>query len=84
MANKKEIVRDEYIRIKLSKEEKELWTTYAEDMGVNPTRLARNILMMDAEAKLTNKLIFKPTIQAYKKYLEITKQYEVLNRINEE
>ena len=42
MANKKEIVRDEYIRIKMSKEEKALWTKYADELGINSTRLARN------------------------------------------
>ncbi len=81
---KKEIIRDQRFEIRMSKEEKKLFYTYAEDMGINPTRLARNLLMIEAEAKLTNKLIFKPTIQAYKKYLEITKQYEVLDQINEE
>jgi hypothetical protein len=84
MANNKEIIRDQYIRIKMSKEEKELWTKFAEDMGINSTRLARNILTSEAESTLRNKLAFKPVIQAYKKYLEITKQNDILERMKED
>ena len=83
MANKKEIIRDQYIRIKLSKEEKNLWLKYAEDIGINPTRLARNILMMEAESIL-NKTITKPFAKAYIKYAEVTKNKEILERIKSE
>jgi len=83
MANKKEIIRDQYIRIKLSKEEKNLWLKYAEDIEINPTRLARNILMMEAESIL-NKTITKPFAKAYIKYAEVTKNKEILERIKSE
>lgn len=84
MANNKEIIRDQYIRIKMSKEEKELWSKYAEDMGINSTRLARNILMAEAEKTLINNIIYKPTLKAYRKYLEITKQYDALERLKKD
>ena len=84
MANNKEIIRDQYIRIKMSKEEKELWTKFAEDMGINPTKLARNILMTEAEATLRNKYAFKPLLKAYRKYLEVTKQNDVLEQMKED
>jgi len=77
---KKEITRDVFIKIPMSKEEKELWLKYAEDMGINPTRLARNVLMMDAES-LINKALAKPFVKAYIKYAEVTKNKEILERI---
>jgi antitoxin component of RelBE/YafQ-DinJ toxin-antitoxin module len=70
----KKIQRDTKLEIRMSKEEKELFYKFAEDMGINPSRLARNILTSEAEATLGNKLAFRPVIQAYKKYLEVTKQ----------
>jgi len=83
MANKKEIIRDEYIRIKMSKEEKALWIEYANSMGINPTRLARNMLMTQAES-LINNFINKPIIKSYIKYLEVTKNKEALERISKD
>ena len=83
MANKKEIIRDEYIRIKMSKEEKALWIEYAENMGINSTRLARNIIMIEAES-LFNRTIKTNTIKAYIKYAEITKNTEILERIKKD
>ncbi len=83
MANKKEIIRDEYITIKVSKEEKALWLEYTKELGIPSTRLARNILMMEAECKL-NKIISKPIIKAYKKYAEITNNQEILNRLKDD
>ena len=80
MANKKEIIRDQFITIKVSNEEKELWTNYAKKTGINPTRLARNILMIEAES-FYNKHIEDKIFKAYIKYLEITKNEEVLKRI---
>jgi len=84
MANKKAIIRDQYIRIKMSKEEKELWTKFSEDMEINPTKLARNILMTEAEATLRNKYAFKPILKAYRKYLEITKQNDILEQMQKD
>jgi hypothetical protein len=83
MANKKEIIRDEYIRIKMSKEEKALWTEYAENIGINPTRLARNIIMEEAES-LFNKAIKTNVLKAYIKYAEVTKNTEILERIKKD
>jgi len=80
MANKKEIIRDHFITIKVSKQEKELWEAYAKEMGINKTRLARNVLMMEAES-LLNKYLTKPVIKAYIKYAEITNDKDILKRI---
>ena len=80
----KEIIRDQRFEIRMSKEEKELWTKFAEDMGVNPTKLARNILMTEAEATLRNKYAFKPLLKAYRKYLEVTKQNDVLEQMKKD
>lgn len=81
MANVKEKQRDEQIRIRLSKEEKELFYSFAKEMEINPTRLARNLIMLQAEQKLRNKAFYIPVTKAYKKYLEITKQNDILERI---
>ena len=81
---KKEVKRDTKLEIRMSKEEKELWTKFAEDMGVNPTKLARNILMTEAEATLRNKYAFKPLLKAYRKYLEVTKQKDILEQMKTE
>ncbi len=78
--NSKEIQRDTRLEIRMSKEEKELWNEYAKELGMPPTRLARNILMVEAECKL-NKIIGKSVIKAYKYYLETTNQKEELKRI---
>ena len=80
MANHKEIIRDEYIRIKLSKQEKDLWLEFAKEAGINPTRLARNVLMMEAES-LINKYFTRNVSKAYIKYCKLTQNQEVLDRI---
>lgn len=81
MANaSKEITREEYFKIRMSKEEKELFYKYAEEIGVNPSRLARNILMIEAES-LAGKYFNKPVIKAYLKYAELTNNKEILERI---
>ena len=81
MANKKEIIRDQYIRIKMSKEEKDLWLEYSKRIGINPTRLARNIIMLEAGSFLS-KIINIPVVKAYKYYLEKTNQKKELKKIN--
>jgi len=83
MANKKEIQRNQYLKIRVSKEEKDLFYKFAESTKINPSRLARNILMMEAES-LFNKAIFKPILKAYLKYAEVTNNQEILNRIKKE
>jgi len=80
VANKKPIQRTEYLRIRMSKEEKELFYKYAEDMQINPSRLARNILLKEAQS-ISSKILYKPTVKAYIKYLEITNQYDILEAI---
>ena len=80
---KKEITRDYFIKIPLSKEEKELWEKYAKELGINKTRLARNIFMSEAEC-LVNKYVTNPIVKAYIKYAEITKNTEILDRIKKD
>jgi len=79
--NKKGIRRDFFINIKVSKQEKELFETMAKTFGIQPSTLARNILMYEAEQKLRNKIIYKPLIDAYKTYLKLTNQENELERI---
>ena len=81
---KKEITRDEIFKIRMSKEEKELFTKYAEGLNLIPSRLARNILMQEAEKNIIAKGIEKATVKAYIKYAEITKNKEILERIKED
>ena len=49
MANLKEIQRTERIEFLVSKEEKELIWKYAETVGMKPSRLIRNIVLLQAE-----------------------------------
>lgn len=81
--NSKEIQRDTRLEIRMSKEEKELFYKYAEDIGINPSRLARNLLMSEAESIL-NKAITKPFAKAYIKYAELTNNEEILERIKKD
>ena len=81
--NSKKIQRDTRLEIRMSKEEKELWYKYAEALNVPPTRLARNILMIEAENKI-NVLIGKPVVKAYRYYLEATNQQEKLSEISQD
>lgn len=83
MAFEREIIRDERIEIRMSKEEKELFYAYAKSIGIMPGRLARNIIMMQANAKIEN-TIGLPLIKAYKGYLKMTNQNELLKEIEEE
>lgn len=80
--NTKEIIRDKRFEIILSKEEKDLFEKYAEKMGLNKSRLARNILMEKAESYLAP--IEIGVVRAYIKYLEITKDKEMLERIKKD
>lgn len=80
MANVKEIIRDERFEIRLSKAEKDLLFNYAKEIGINPSRLARNVLMMEAES-IINKFTTKPFVKAYIKYAKITNNKEVLERL---
>ena len=79
--NKKKIIRDQYIRVKMSKEEKELFSKYAESLGIAPGRLMRNLAMMEAEKNAIAKGVERAAVLSYKKYLELTKQYDILERI---
>ena len=84
MAFKRKITRDEQIRVRLSKEEKELIEALAKDIGIRPTRLIRNLALSHAESKLFNKTFAIPVIKAYKRYLKVTNQKEELFRIENE
>lgn len=82
MANVKKIVRTEEFKMRLSVEEKELFYKLAETIGINPSRLARNLIMKQAEAKIENAMLL-PFIKAYKGYLKATDQ-EALRQIESE
>ena len=81
MANKKEIIRDQFITIKVSKEEKEVWNKYAEFLKTKSTRLARLTLMERATQNKIFKSIEKVAIEGLFKYAEITKDQELLERL---
>ncbi|HHB51684.1 MAG TPA: hypothetical protein ENK75_01375 [Saprospiraceae bacterium] len=76
----KEVTRDKKIEIRMTEEEKELWYEYAKDIGINPSRLARNILMIEAESIL-NKLSTKPIAKAYIKTMKLLKDKEFIERM---
>lgn len=80
MANFKAIQRTEELRIMVSPEEKNLILKYAENVGMKPSRLMRNIVLMQAQKKLRG--IEDLTIKAYRKYLEITDP-KYLNELTE-
>jgi hypothetical protein len=82
MANVKKIVRTEEFKMRLSVEEKELFYKYAEDIGISPSKLARNLILRQAEAKIENAVLL-PFIKAYKAYLKATNQ-EALRQIESE
>ncbi len=80
MANNKKITRDDQLRLRLSKQERNLFEAYAKELGINPSRLGRNIIMSQAES-IVNKPFIIPIAKAYKKYLEVTNQKEALERM---
>lgn len=80
MANLKTIQRTERIEFLVSKEEKELIFKYAEHLGMKPSRLIRNIVLLEAESKL--KFINIGIVKAYRKYLELTDP-EFLKQLSE-
>lgn len=80
MANIKIIQRTNEVRVLMSDEEKELVWKYAEAMGMKPSRLIRNIVMMEAESKM--RYINIASVKAYRKYLELTDPEE-LKRLSE-
>jgi len=80
---KKEVHRDKKLEIKMTQEEKELFYKYAEDLGINPSRLARNILLSNAES-IINKYYGKYWVKGYIKMLELLKDKEALDRFKTE
>jgi hypothetical protein len=74
--------RNQDLKIRMSKEEKEFFFKYAEDVGITPGRLARNIILEQASAKFENALL-TPFFKAYKNYLKVTKQEDRLKEIEE-
>ena len=83
MSNKKEIQRTEYLKIRMSKEEKEIFYEYAKDMEIAPSRLARTLLMMEVESYFS-KFVNRPIFKAYRYYLKITNQKEILKKAKTE
>jgi hypothetical protein len=82
MANIKKITRTEEFKIRMSKEEKELFFKYAESLGISPSRLGRNIMLNQANSKIENAMLL-PFTKAYKNYLKATKQEDRLKEIEE-
>ena len=80
MANIKIIQRTNEVRVLMSDQEKELVWKYAKAMGMKPSRLIRNIVMMEAESKM--RYINIASVKAYRKYLELTDPEE-LKRLSE-
>ena len=80
MANTKKITRDDQLRLRLSKQERALFEAYAKELGINPSRLGRNIIMSQAES-IVNKPFIVPIFEAYKKYLKVTNQKKALERM---
>jgi len=80
MANVKKIQRNNEIRVLMSDQEKDLVWKYAESMGITPSRLIRNIVIMEAESKM--RYINIASVKAYRKYLELTDPEE-LKRLSE-
>ena len=80
MANIKIIQRTNEVRVLMSDQEKELVWKYAEAMGMKPSRIIRNIVMLEVESKM--KFINIGIVKAYRKYLEITDP-EFLKQLSE-
>lgn len=80
MANIKEIQRTERIEFIVSKEEKEIIWKYAEKMGMKPSRLIRNYIILKAESELRSFDML--AVKAYRKYLEVTDP-EMLKKLQE-
>jgi hypothetical protein len=80
MANIKIIQRTNEVRVLMSDQEKELVWKYAKAMGMKPSRLIRNIVMLEVESKM--KYINIPIVKAYRKYLELTDP-EFLKKLSE-
>jgi uncharacterized protein (DUF1778 family) len=80
MNDKYEMKRNEYFKFRVSKEEKELIKKYAESLGINASRVVRNIVMQQAESIL-NKPFYIPISKTYIKWCELTNNQEVLKRI---
>ncbi len=68
------------MEIRMSKEEKQLFTEYAKNLGIAPGRLMRNIAMWEAEKNALAKGVEKATILALRKYYEVTKQYDKIEQ----
>jgi len=81
MAMERPIHRIVRMEVKLSEAERDLFYNYAKELGINPTRLARNLIMQQAEKTLRNIVFYIPIVTAYKKYLKITNQTNEIKRI---
>lgn len=72
MANIKKIKRDEQIRVRLSKEEKELIEALAKDIGIKPTRLVRDLTISTILESYSSDDTLLQYIEEYIFYLAIT------------
>jgi len=77
---KKEPIRNERLEIRLSKNEKEKIIKYSKELGVNASRLTRNIMMIEIES-LTNKYFTKPMGKGYIALLKMTNNKKELERM---
>ena len=80
METKKKIERNERLEIRLTKEEKEKIIKYSKELGINASRLTRNIMLMEIES-LTNKIFNKPIGKSYIYYLKKTNNIEELKKL---
>jgi hypothetical protein len=83
MANIKKIVRTEEFKIRMSKEEKELFFKLAESIGIAPSKLARNLMISQASSNIENAFLL-PFIKAWKGYMKATGQNEKLEDIEKD
>lgn len=81
MANIKEIKRTERFEIRMTEKEKEIWYKCAEEIGIHPSRMARNIILEFAESTFDRRAT-KMFVKIYKSVAEMTKNQEVLDRLN--
>lgn len=78
--DKYQMERNQYFKFRCSEAEKKLLEDYAESMGINASRLVRNIAIQQAESIL-NKPFYRPVSKMYINWCKATNNQEVLDRI---
>lgn len=81
--NKQDVQRNKKLEIRMTQEEKDLFYKYAEDIGINPARLARNLILSEAESIL-NQVITKNIGKAYIKTKELLKDKDFIERMKKD